>query len=404
MNSRERVRATIHRQQPDRVPIDLGASAASDIHLYAYVKLRQRLGLSLDHVRVYDLFGMAAWVERDVLERFDVDVMRVPVLAPRFGIPIKEWKPWRLPNGTAVQVPIGFQTREDTDGSLLLLVDGHAVGRMPKSTPYFLDLVESDMGGLQSLAEPPDPDSVEFPVLADEELRFRQEGAKHLYDTTDKALIVELMDVLRWNTSITNWLFALAADPARTFELMEKKSLAILERVKQLAQAVGPYVDVFAMYADFGTQRGELIAPDVFKRSIVPAYHRVFDWIHAHTHWKVFFHSCGSIYRLIPHIIEMGADILNPVQCNAANMEPERLKKEFGDHLVFWGGGIDTQTVLPFGTTEEVRQQARERISILGVNGGYVFAPTQDIQADVPPDNLIAMYDAAREYGRYPLG
>ena len=131
-------------------------------------------------------------------------------------------------------------------------------------------------------------------------------------------------------------------------------------------------------------------------------YHRIFGWIHGNTGWQVLYHSCGSIYNLIPHIIEMGADIPNPVQCGTARVDPQRLKAEFGDHLVFWGGGVDTQTVLPFSTPEEVRQQGQERISILGRGGGHVYAPTQDGQADVPPENLIAMYNAVREYGRYP--
>jgi uroporphyrinogen decarboxylase len=403
MNSRERVVAAINHQQPDRVPIDLNGSAASGIHVYAYVNLRKHLGLSLDQVQVFDMFGMMAWVEQDVLERFGTDFLLVPSLTPRFGIPINAWKPWRLPDGTPVQVPLGFQSVEDNDGSLLLMVDGEAVGRMPKSMPYFLDMVESDMGGLEALADPPNPDTVEDALLTDEDLRFRQETAKNVHEATDKALIVELLEPLRWNTSITNWLYALAADPQKTFELHEKRGLNMLEKVKQLAHAVGPYVTIFAIYQDFGTQRGELISPDLFKWSIVPPYRRIFDWIHQNTNWKVWFHSCGSIYRLIPHMIEMGIDILNPVQCNTPNMEPERLKKEFGDRLVFWGGGTDTQTVLPFGTPDEVQQQVRERISTLGADGGYVFAPSQDIQADVPPENLVAMYDAAQEYGRYPV-
>ena len=403
MNSRECVLAAINRQEPDRVPIDLGGTAASGINVNAYVQLRNLLGLKADNVQVFDVFGMMARVEQDVIEHFNIDTMLVPSLRPRFGIPINEWKPWHLPDGTLVQVPVGFQTVEEAGGSLLLIVNGEAVGRMPKNETYFLELAESDMGGLDALVDPPDPDTETFSLLTDEDLRFRQEIAKNLYETTDKALIIDLVDNIRWNTSITNWLFAMAADPDRTFELHEKKSLALLERVKQLAEAVGPYADVFAIYQDYGQQRGELISPETFKRLVAPHYRRIFNWIHENTDWKVLFHSCGSVYNLIPHIIEMGADILNPVQCHTAHMEPQRLKAEFGGRLVFWGGGVDTQTVLPFGTPDEVRQQVKERISIFGPSGGFVFAPTQDIQADVPPENLVAMYDAVREYGRYPL-
>jgi len=401
MNSRERVLATINHEEPDRVPIDLGGTAASGINVNAYVRLKKLLGLKIDNVQVFDIFGMLARVEQNLIERLDTDTMLIPELCPHFDIPIKEWKPWRLFNGTPVQVPVGFQTTKDRDGSLLLIIDGQAVAKMPENGTYFLELTES--GGLAALAEPPDPDTETFSLLTDEDLRFRQEIAKNLYEATDKALVIDTTDNIRWHTSIANWLFAMAADPDRTFELHEKKSLALLETVKQLAEAVGPYASVFAMYQDYGAQEGEMVAPETFKRLVVPHYRRIFDWVHRNTNWKVMFHSCGSIYNLIPHIIEMGADILNPVQCRTAHMEPERLKDEFGDRVAFWGGGVDTQTVLPFGSLEEVRQQARERISIFGRGGGYVFAPTQDIQADVPPENLIAMYDAVHEYGYYPL-
>ena len=403
MNSRDRVAAAINHQEPDRIPIDLGGTAASGINVSAYVQLKEWLGLRTDGIQVFDIFGMMARIEPDVIEHFRADTLLIPSLCPRFGVPIKSWKPWRLFDGTPVQVPIGFETIEDQDGSLLLMVEGQSVGRMPRTETYFLEVAEVDGGGLEDLAHPPDPDSVHFPVLREEDLGFRKEIAKHFYETTDKALVVDLVDNLRWNTPIASWLYAMAADPRRTYELHEKKSMAILESVKRLAQVVGPYVSVFAIYQDYGTQRGPLISPASFENLVVPHYKRVFDWIHGNTDWKVLFHSCGSIVPLIPLIIDMGADILNPVQCNTEGMEPQRLKEEFGSRIVFWGGGADTQTVLPFGSPDEVQRQVRERMAVLGSGGGYVFAPSQDIQADVPPENLAAMYGAAREWGRYPL-
>jgi hypothetical protein len=403
MNSRDRVEAAINHHEPDRIPIDLGGTAASGINVNAYVQLKEWLGLRTDGIQIFDIFGMMARIEPDVIEHFETDTLLVPSLCPRFGIPIRDWKPWQLLDGTPVQVPIGFETTADHDGSLLLMVQGRPVGRMPKTETYFLELAETDAGGLEALAHPPDPDGVRFPVLSEEDVSFRQEIAKRFYETTDKALVVDLVDNLRWNTSIANWLYAMAADPRRTYELHEKKSLAILESVKRLAQAVGPYVSVFAIYQDYGTQRGPLISPASFEDLVVPHYKRVFDWIHENTDWKVLFHSCGSIVPLIPLIIDMGADILNPVQCNTEGMEPQKLKEEFGNRIVFWGGGADTQTVLPLGTPEEVQCQVQERMAAFGPGGGYVFAPSQDIQADVPPQNLAAMYEAVRKWGRYPL-
>ena len=403
MNSRERILAALNHQRPDRVPLDIGGCAATGVNVSAYVRLKRLLGMSVENIHVYDIFGMMARIEPEVLEQFGADAVMVPALRPRFDIPIDEWKPWRLSDGTPVQVPAGFQTVEERDGGLLLMVNGEAVGKMPSGGHYFSELANAAMGGLDSLVDPPDPDTVTFPLLADEDLRFRQEIARNLYETTDKALVFDLADNLRWNTSIPNWLFAVAADPDRVYELHEKKSLNFIERFKQLKEAIGPYVHVFVIYQDLGTQRGEMISPQAFERLMVPHYRRMYDWVHQNTHWKTLFHSCGSVYHLIPHFIEMGADILNPVQCSAARMGPQRLKDEFGDRLVFWGGGTDTQTVLPFGTPGEARQQVRERISILGADGGFVFGTTQDIQAEVPPQNILAMVDAVRAYGRYPL-
>lgn len=401
MTSRERVLKVLNHETPDRVPIDIGGIGATGMSVHAYIELKKKLGYAFDGAKVYDVFGMMAQLEDDLIEHFRIDTMMVPALCPRFDIPIDRFRPWKLRDGTPVQVPREFNVREDRDGSLLLMVGGRTVGKMPREGYYFSEIAYSTMGGIGSLREPPDPDIVDFPLFSEEDLRFRQSTARRLSESTDKALIVDLADNLRWNTSIANWLYAMALDPRRVDELHHKKSLNIIARLEQLAQAVGSYVQVFAVYQDSGTQKGELMSPQLFNELLVPHYKTVFSWIHRHTNWKILFHSCGSIYNLIPGMIEMGVDILNPVQCHAQGMEPQRLKREFGDKIVFWGGGVDTQTVLAFGTAQQVRRQVEERIRILGEGGGFVFAPTQDIQAEVPVDNIIAMLESALEYGGY---
>jgi uroporphyrinogen decarboxylase len=403
MTSRERVMAAVNHQEPDRVPIDLGSTRASAINVSAYFKLLNRLGLKADKVRIYDPFSMNALLDPEIVEVLGIDVVLVPSLYGHFDIPINEWKPWRLPDGTPVQVPAEFQTSEGEDGALLLMVDGKAVGKMPREGFYFSVIADSTMGWFDSLVQAPDVRDVVFSKLTNQDLSFRREFARIMYETTDKALVVDLLDNMRWDTSQANWMYALAAEPERVNELHQKKALNLVEKIKQLFEAVGPYVQVFAIYQDFGTQGGEAISPTTFERLIMPHFRHIFDWIHKNTDWKVLFHSCGSIYYLIPLMIEMGVDILNPVQTNAANMEPQLLKERFGDRLVFWGGGIETQTVLPFGTQDEVRRQVKERVLTLGPGGGFVFAPCQDIQAEVPSGNVLAAYQAARDFGRYPL-
>ena len=405
MNSRERVLAALNHQMPDRVPLDLGGQQASTISVEAYVKVKNLLGLRTDNVQVMDIWGMMPRVELDLIERLSLDAMEIPSLyCYRYGIPIDKWKPWRMPDGTPVYMPVGFNPVEDSDGSLVIVKDGKAVGRMPKGGYYFQEFSTAVGGGFEALAEPPDPDSVEFPLFTDEDLRFRQGIARNLYEDTDKFLLTDLGTNLRWDTSFTNWLYAVGLDPQRTFELHQKKSENLLVKIKQLVEALGPYVGGLTIGQDMGTQNREFISPETYDWLIASNYRPVFDWMHQNSDWKVVMHSCGSIYRLIPHMISMGVDVLNPVQCAAANMDPRRLKAEFGDRLVFWGGGVDTQTVLPFGTEEDVRQQVRERIAILGAGGGYVFAPTQDIQATDPPENIVAMYEEALAVGRYPVG
>jgi len=187
-------------------------------------------------------------------------------------------------------------------------------------------------------------------------------------------------------------------------EIYSRQTEAAIENLKLYRQAVGDRISVIFMSGtDFGSQRGEMISPDIYRRLYLPFHKRMNDWVHANTTWKTFFHCCGSIYHLIPSFIEAGVDILNPVQCSAANMDPQRLKDEFGDRVVFWGGGIDTQKTLPFGTPDEVRAQAAERIRIFAPGGGYVFNAIHNIQAKTPVENIAAMFEAAREHGRYSL-
>lgn len=342
MNSRERVLAAVRHEEPDRVPIDMGVLGASGISVTAYYNLKKRLGLPTDAVRAFDIFRMLAWVEPDVLECLDIDTVPVPMRCPRFGVPIEEWKSWSMPDGTPVRVPIGFETAPEKEGGLLLLAGGRPVGRMPRGEHYFSEIANSTMGDVGTLEEPPDPDTVFFPLFDREEIRFRKQTAERLRRETDKALVLDITDNIRWQTSIPNWLYAMAADPERTYALHEKKSSNLLSRVKQLADALGSNVDIFAIYQDYGTQRGGLISADMFERLVAPHYRHIFGWIHEHTKWKILFHSCGSIVQLISHMIDMGVDILNPVQCAADGMAPGRLKREFGRRLAFWGGGVDT--------------------------------------------------------------
>lgn len=398
MSSRERVLAAINHREPDRVPIDLGGTRVTSIEPGVYARLRERLGIQGDPVKVMDVWQMLAWVEQPAVERLGVDVLPVPRLVQDFGMRIDAWRPWQLDDGTPVQMPANFEPVQDSEGSLCIYQDGELVGKKVPASPFFDRMVEF------KVYDPlPPVESFQMPIFTDEDLAWRRHWAETLRARTDKALVGEFGPILgRWG-SYQEWMYTIAANPDYVLAYYERKIENLLTNLKLYADAVGDNIDVVWWGEDFGTQTGLMISPRMFKQMVAPYYRRLFDWVHTHTSWQVFFHCCGAIYPIIGTWIECGVDILNPVQTTATGMEPTKLKAEFGDRLVFWGGGIDTQTVLPFGTLEEIRQQVRERIRIFGPRGGFVFNPIHNIQNDVTVDRLLAMFDAVHEYGQYPL-
>ncbi|MCL2163034.1 MAG: hypothetical protein FWH55_01295 [Oscillospiraceae bacterium] len=397
MTSRERVLATLEHRSTDRAPVDIGGTAASGFSVFSYSSFKRAMGLPDSDIRAIDIFGMLAFVDGAGADAVGVDTVLAPELCPRFGVKIDRWKEFSFWDGHKYLVPEDMTVQRDEDGALLLMSDGKAVGKMCKGGYYFSEIANSSMSFDCFPDEVPLARDKQFiDSYTDEELRFREKTAKELFESSDKAVIVDVTENIRWDASIPEWLYCIALDPDRANELHEKKSLALLSKIKQLAQATAKYSQVFAIYQDWGTQRSELVHPDVFKAIVAPHYKRIFDWIHQNTEWKVFFHSCGSIFSIIPHMIEMGVDILNPVQTDAANMQPEKLKAAYGDQLVFWGGGIDTQSVMITGTPEQIKEQVQDRIQVLGKNGGYVFAPTQSIQADIPVKNIMAVIEALK--------
>ncbi len=390
--------AAIEHREPDRVPIDLGGESNTGIAADTYTRLRQRLGISGEPARVYDVEQMLAWVEQPVVERLGIDVLTVPKLSQAYGMRIDRWRSWQLDDGTPVQMPAAFEPVRQPDGGLLLYYKGKAVAKKAATSPYFDGLIELNFN-----VEPPPVESLDMPLLGDEDLAWFRRWAETLRAETDKALVGDPGVVLaRWG-SYQEWLYMLAADPDYVHAFYQRKLENMLANIALFAQAVGDNVDIVRTGEDYGTQKGMMIAPAAFDNIISPYYHKLFDWIHENTSWKVFFHCCGGIYPIIPRLIDMGIDILNPVQTSAAGMDPARLKAQFGDRLTFWGGGIETQTVLPFGTQDEVRAQVHERMRLFGPGGGFVFCPIHNIQPGTPVDNLLAMYEAAHEYGRYPL-
>lgn len=413
MKSRERVARAVNFQEADRVPIDLGAHKASGIAVETYSRMLRRLNLG-GIPRVSDARFMIALVEEPVRQRFGVDVVPLDItMIPAQITPQDQWVPRRLFSGTDVLFPPGTRIEEDPEGNWMLLnEDGSPSSfRMPKDGYYFDDISFNRGKGI---------DPAKFRPLKDipeQALRQIEDYSSQLYDGTDYALLgwgggvcflgLSLITDRRSNVTLgmpDEWMMMLLTEKETCHEMMNRSVDASIKCLNLLHQAVGDRCFAWGIASDdSGTQRGEFIKPSLWAEMMKPHYRMLCEWVHKNTGWKTLLHSCGSIYHLIPHFIEAGVDILNPVQTSAMNMDPARLKKEFGRKIVFWGGGCDTQAVLGGATPEEVREHVRERLSILAPGGGFVFNQVHNIQCNVPPENVIAMLDAALEFGKYPV-
>jgi len=407
MNSRERVLKAVDFEEPDRVPIDLGGMRASGISAVLYEKLKRRMGIDTP-TKILDSMQLLAEVEPQVLDRLHVDIVPLDVSVARWAEQdAAEGVEKRLFDGARVWLPPGTNITEEEDGSWLQRgPDGTPYARMPKGGFYF-DFIRPTMSGHRI-----DPDAFQPPnSVPDEELEILARRAKYLYENTDKAILgwgasislIGLSALLSNNITqgaLDEWLYMLVAEKETAHEMMGRYVDAVIRCLELYHQAVGDRAFAWGVASDDGgTQRGGLLAPELFAEMIKPHYNRLCDWVHANTRWKTFLHSCGSIYHYIPEWIEAGIDILNPVQISAANMEPERLKQEFGDRIVFWGGGCETQRVLPMGTQDEVREHVHHNIEVFSAGGGYIFTQVHNIQQNVPVENVEAMFEAAWEFG-----
>ncbi len=405
MTSRERILATLNRAPVDRLPVDLGGTRQSGIAASAYHRLRRYLGLPERRVRVFDLFQMLAEVEQDVAERFGADCVGlyrpevafgVGLYRPEvaFGIRNEGWKPWTLFDGTPVEVPGAFEPETLANGDLGLRRGGEIVGLMPRDGFYF-DRLEKYPG-----ATHPDLEAWEPPRLGAATWEHYRAQAEALFNGTDKALIAPLGPPYELFNGLGQggfepWMVTLASEPDYVRALYGKLVDAWLANLQALWDAVGGRVQILQIADDFGTQRAPFLSVRMFRELVMPAYRRGLDWIHAHTPWKVMLHSDGALFPLLPSIVEMGVDILNPLQTAAEGMSPDRLKAAFGEQLIFWGGACDPQTTLAFGTPPEVARETRRNVEVLAAAGGYVFAPVHNLQATVPPENITAMFEAA---------
>jgi len=423
MNSRERVHLVLNHQEPDCVPVDLGGSATSGMHVSSVYLLRQALGLDEPGtpVKVIEPYQMLGEIKPDLIEALGIDVVGISSLKNLFGFKNEDLKPWATFDGTPVLVPGVFNTDPEPSGDILQYPEGDKSappsGRMPQGGWYFDAIIR----------QPPlDEDNLniednleEFGPISEEELAHFGREAKRLYEETDKAILANFggtafgdialvpapwMRYPKGIRDVTEWYISTVAHRDYVYKIFEYQCDIALENLAKICEVVGNRVAVvFATGTDFGAQNGPFISPQTYRELYKPFHIRVNNWIHKNTQWKSFIHTCGSVRLLLPDFIDAGFDILNPVQTSAAHMDPLELKREFGGKVTFWGGGIDTQRILPFGTPTEVRQDVHERFRIFAPGGGFVFNSIHNIQAGVPTENLLALYEAVKEYRNYPI-
>ena len=381
MKPRERVRLALNHQEPDRIPIDLGATIISSIAKTTYVQLKQQLGLPLEEITMLDYVQQLPYVSEDLMQRFGVDFRLV-----------------QLPAATAAGVDIfeegNYYAFTDRWGSKL---------HMPKENGFYFDWVdfpikEPTLAALDQYRWPrPDSDETNARLGA---------VAKWLYENTDYALVGSavigggIFEQPARVMGLQNFLMALLTAPQFADRLMEQITDIYIESCSRYLDHVGQYLQVFTFWDDVTGQNGWLIRPELYRKMIKPKQKRLVEAIKKKTDAKLFFHCCGAARGLIPDLIELGFDILNPVQVSARGMDTKELKAEFGKDITFWGG-IDTQRVLPFGKPQDVADEVKRRIDDLAPGGGFVLAAVHNIQALVPPENIVTMFDTALAYGKY---
>ena len=406
MTPRERVLTALEHRQPDRVPIDFSGHRSSGIAAMAYAKLRTALGLGHKPIRVYDPIQQLAVVDADVLDRFGVDTIE---MGRGFALQDEHWTDWTLPDGTACQMP-GWAAPTREEGKWVIRAEsGRELAKMPDGAIYFeqtywpfledddLDRLEEALGENMwcAVASPPGP-----LVAGHDGARLLAEGARNLRESTDRAIVGlfggNLLEIGQFLYRIDRFLMLLAADPNRAHEFLDRLVDVHLANLERYLGAVGHFIDVIVFGDDLGMQNGPQMSTAMYQEFFKPRHARLWRRAKELADVKVMLHCCGGVRPLMPDLIEAGLDAINPVQISCKGMDAGGLKEDFGSRITLWGGGCDTHFVLSRGTPEDVRKHVKQQLSILQPGGGFVFQQVHNILADVPPENVIAMFQATQ--------
>jgi len=406
VTSRERVMQAVSHKEPDRVPIDLGGHRSSGIMAIAYARLKEHLDIQTGSIYVYDVVQQLAIIEPEVLDRFGIDTIE---MGRGFALDPADWKDWVLPDGTPCKIPEFIHPIRENGDWRVYHDDGALISVQKAGSLYFeqtcwplagarddtLDDLDKSLEKVQwsAMGSPPAPIGYDAEGLA-----MLAAGAKALRASTDRAIIGlfggNQLEIGQFLFGMANFLAIFAEQPRRMHQFLDRLVEHHLANLDKYLGAVGPYIDIILFGDDLGMQTGPQISPRMFREFLQPRYKIMWTRAKELASARIMLHSCGGIEPFLPGLIEAGLDILQPVQTTARGMEPERLKREYGRDLCLWGGGCDTQGILPHGTPREVAEDVRRRVGILSPGGGFVFQQIHNVMADVPPENIVAMLEA----------
>ncbi len=411
MNSRQRVLAAIAHSEPDGVPVDLGATPSSGISAIAYDNLLQFLPLNDRRNWVYDVVQQVAQPSAELLDHYRIDTVD---LGRTFNTQDSDWYDYTLLNGSTAQQPVWFRPRQQSDGSSLAYIGDEAIAVKPASAfsydqivfpfldgypDHYGENLDEAMGRIHWAALAHSPWDHAGDADFWEHLRA---NALLLRQTSDRAIVLSAgCNLFEWGTFVRrldNFIMDLKRAPTEVERFLDALMERHLNSLEKICLAVGDVVDIIRLGDDLGMSTGPMMSPETYRKLFKPRHTHLCDYIKAHSCMHTFLHSCGSIYKLIPDLIEAGFEILNPVQTNVRDMQPERLKREFGADVTFWGAGADTRSILNMGTPAQVKGHVRANIETLAPGGGFVFNTIHNILPDVLPQNIIAMFEAVDEY------
>ena len=414
MNSRERVLTSFAHKEPDKVAVDFGGMSCSMINAQVMTELRHYFGLKEELPKINDMSTMTAYVEPDLADCMGTDVQQLYNYADTYGHRNIKWKEWNY-RGTPVAIPEDCVIQEDGNGGYYVFPEGDDTvapsGHMPANGFYFDNLTRTPE--FDEDKANPDDNAEDYMPVSDEQIAYHKKVLAEL-KPTHRAINVGLCYSCLGDAnnipgpnikhpkgirSIAEWYTAPLMYPDYVEEVFEKGTDIAIQNFQRYWDEFGSDIDVmYICGTDLGSQNSLMMSTDTFKELYLPYYKKMNNWIHENTTWKTLKHSCGAIFDVLPYLIEAGFDAINPVQCSAVGMDPKRLKDTYGKDILFWGGGVDTQRVLPFGTPEEVREQVLERLEIFSKDGGYIFNHIHCIQANTPIENIAAMVDAVKEF------